>query len=95
MGFLAMVALDSESALNPLMLLRAIVRTLRQYVLVVLVFFMAVIFLRHLWREMLHWSRPIWLKAVGYTIVTYGGLVLAHVLGRFYWHNRERLDWGI
>jgi hypothetical protein len=90
-----MVALDSESALNPLMLLRAIVRTRRQYVLIVLVFFVAMILLRSVWRMMLHWSQPTWLKVIGYAIVTYGGFVVAHILGRFYWRNRERLDWGI
>ena len=95
MGFMAMVALDSESALNPLMLLRAIVRTLREYVVLVLVLLAAAIVLRLVGREMLHWERPIWLRAIGHAIVTYGGFVLAHILGRFYWRHRQQLDWGI
>jgi len=95
MGYLAMVAMDSESALNPLMLLRAIVRTLREYVVLVFVLFAAVVVLRLAGQEMLHWERPIWLRAVAHAVVTYGGFVLAHILGRFYWRHRKQLDWGI
>jgi hypothetical protein len=35
------------------------------------------------------------LGVIGEVVTTYLGLVMAHVLGRFYWRYRDRLDWGL
>jgi hypothetical protein len=95
-GLLAMVVNDSISALNPVFLVVSIFRAFFPYVglLLVLVILGA-----------LYWfasqiglddgSRPFWLEAVGLVASMYGTFVLAHVLGRFYWRNADRLDWGL
>ncbi len=95
-GLLAMVVNDSISALNPVFLLVSIFGTFFQYVglLLVLVTLGA-----------LYWfasqiglddgSRPFWLEAVGLVASMYVTFVLAHMLGRFYWRNADRLDWGL
>ncbi len=96
-ALLAMVVDDSISALNPLFLLGSISRTLFQY-MGLLILLVAVGAL--LWRgsqvgmeedEM----RPFWLEAVGLATSVYVSFLLAHILGRFYWRNGDRLDWGL
>lgn len=95
MALLAMVLFQAGRVLNPLFLLRAIVRTLPQYILLLLLFAAAALGWQRLSRGPLHWTQPIWFKVIGYTVTAYGAFVLAHVLGRFYWRNRERLDWDL
>lgn len=95
MGLLAMVAHDSDSALNPLFLLGAIFRTLGEYVWLMILF---AIVTAPLWlssRDSQDAPPAIWREMLGNAIGAYGAFILAHVLGRFYWRNRERLDWGI
>ncbi|MHC4516989.1 MAG: hypothetical protein ACYTAS_00230, partial [Planctomycetota bacterium] len=95
MGLLAMVAHDSESALNPFFLLGAIFRTLGEYVCLMILF---AIVTAPLWlssRDSQDSPPAIWREMLGNAIAAYGAFLLAHVLGRFYWRNRERLDWGI
>ena len=91
MGLLAMVIEDSTSALNPLFLLGAILRTFIPYLglLILLGGFAGLYWLM----SVLHSN---WLVEVLVMLVTnYLLLVLSHVLGRFYWRYRERLDWGL
>jgi hypothetical protein len=35
------------------------------------------------------------MEAAGLAATNYVAFLVAHVLGRFYWRNRERLDWGL
>ncbi len=95
-GLLAMVVNDSISALNPFFLLGSIVRTLFQYtgLLIVLAAVGALLWLGSqvgMEEEM----RPFWLETVGLATSVYAAFVLAHILGRFYWRNADRLDWGL
>ncbi len=94
-GLLAMVILDSADALNPLFLLGSILRVFVPYLgLLVLVAALAGFFgliLRACCRS----QASIWLQVTGVVIVAYAVFVLAHVLGRFYWRYRDRLDWGL
>ena len=85
MGLLAMVLHDSLSALNPFFLLGSILRAFVPYMGFVLL--LAVIVVGLAWVRL----PPV----VGFVIGPYGMLILAHILGRFYWRNRERLDWGL
>jgi len=95
MGLLAMVLHDSVSALNPLFLLGSILRTFFHYVgLAVLFAFLAV----PLWLldETPEDTQPsVLLDVAGIILAAYLPFILAHLLGRFYWRNRERLDWGV
>lgn len=91
MGLLAMVIHDSTSALNPLFLLGAILRTFLPYLgLLILLGMFAGLYLL-LGGLPSHWL----LDVLGMLLMTYLLLIVAHVLGRFYWRYRERLDWGL
>jgi hypothetical protein len=89
MGLLAMIMHDSVSALNPLLLLGSIFRVFLPYVGFVLLLGMLVVGLALLWPFL------IVLPVIGFAAVLYGAFILAHILGRFYWRYRDRLDWGI
>jgi hypothetical protein len=91
MGLLAMVSHDSSFALNPLFLLGAIFRVFFAYLgLLLLIGVLVILFC--LFTYWLPWT---WLGVMGPLIAAYASLVMAHVLGRFYWRYRETLDWGI
>ena len=95
MGLLAMVVHDSVSVLNPLFLLGSNLRVLPAYagllggigVLVLLFLQTGNVFSRGV--------APQWLGLLHTVLAAYAAVVLAHVLGRFYWRYRDRLDWGI
>jgi len=95
MGLLAMVIYDSSSALNPLLLLGAIGRTFLSYA-TLLVQLLAMIILMGLFTNVLRSYGPALLQfLLGGIVSAYVGMVQAHVLGRFYWRCRERIDWGV
>jgi len=94
-GLLAMVIQDSADALNPLFLLGSILRVSLPYLgLLILATGLAgldaLVFRVWVWP-----GTSLALQAVGFLIIIYGTFILAHVLGRFYWRYRERLDWGL
>jgi hypothetical protein len=95
MGLLAMVIHDSVSALNPLFLLDSIRRVLGPYLCLLLgTAVLAGLF----WRAGgagRGLTLPIVLPLFHALLGAYATLVLAHLLGRFYWRYRDRLDWGI
>jgi hypothetical protein len=88
-GLLAMVLHDSLSALNPFFLLGSVLRAFFPYMGFVLLLAGIVVGLAWVWPP------PIVPSIICLAIGPYGMLVLAHILGRFYWRNRERLDWGL
>lgn len=89
MSFLGGVVFDSFEALNPLLILQSIWRTLLPYGALVL-FFLAIAALATAVIPRL----PIW-AFLRLAVQIYLLLVLANGLGRFYWRYRDRLDWGI
>lgn len=97
MGLLAMVMHDSVSVLNPFFLLGSIFRVFLPYLgLVVCLIGMACLLV--LLPAMMVPAAPGAALALDLaTLVTgvYGSFLFAHVLGRFYWRYRDRLDWGI
>jgi len=98
-GLLAMVILDSVSALNPFLLLVSIFRTFFGYLgLLVLTAILAGLFWiipGYLARPEEGQPAPLWLVLPGFATTTYVTFVFAHVLGRFYWRQADRLDWGL
>ena len=97
MSLLAMVLHDSTFALNPLFLLGSIFRTFFQYaglLLLLLAATSAVAWIILAPSSGLH-IPSIWLTTARMAISTYIVFLMTHILGRFYWRNRERLDWGI
>jgi len=89
MGLLAMVLNDSISALNPFFLIGSILRVFFPYMGFVLLLAGIVVGLAWLWPP------PFVPLVVCFAVGQYGMLILAHILGRFYWRNRKRLDWGL
>jgi hypothetical protein len=94
MGLLAMVIYDSSSALNPLLLLDAIRRTLFSYA-GLLAFFALLGSALWLTFEGTDEEVSLWHDLLVTVIAIYGSFVLAHILGRFYWRCREKIDWGV
>lgn len=98
-GLLAMVILDSSSALNPFFLLVSIFRTFFGYLgLLVLMAILVGLFwiiAGYLVRPVEEEQTPLWLVLLGFVTTTYVPFVFAHVLGRFYWRHGDRLDWGL
>jgi len=95
MGLLAMVIHDSISALNPLFLLDSIRRVLGPYLCLMLG---AMVLAGLFWRAggtRHRLTLPIAFPLSYALLSAYASLVLAHLLGRFYWRYRDRLDWGI
>jgi hypothetical protein len=96
MGLLAMVIHDSTSALNPFFLLGAIFRTFLPYVGLVLLLGILLALYRWTFRSLSSATQGSWLlQAPVVFAMAYMSFIGAHVLGRFYWRYRERLDWGI
>jgi len=89
MSFLAGVIFDSFDALNPLLIVQSIARAFVPYCGLVL-FFLAVAGLAAAVIPRL----PVW-PLLRSAAQIYLLLVLANSIGRFYWRNRERLDWGV
>lgn len=95
MGLLAMVMLDSISGLNPLLLLRSIVRASLPYCGLMVLFAALVVPVWLARRGTPEDLRPLWREIIGLTVSSYAAFLLAHILGRFYWRYSEQLDWGL
>lgn len=89
MSFLASAIFDCFDALNPLLIVSSIARTLVPYSGLVL-FFLAITALA----TAVVPSLPIW-AFLRLAMQIYLLLVLANSIGRFHWRHRERLDWGM
>lgn len=95
MGLLALVIHDSVSALNPLFLLGSILRVFRPYLCLLLGTGVLAGLFWYADDRMGRGLGPTALRLFHALLSGYAALVLAHLLGRFYWRYRDRLDWGI
>jgi hypothetical protein len=95
MGLLAMVMHDGIYVLNPLLLLRSIRRTLVPYLgLLLLIAAQVALFCVVLALA----AREEYATSLAALVLLTGGyfsLVVAHILGRFYWRYHDRLEWGL
>jgi phage FluMu protein Com len=90
MALLAVVMHESLAGLNPLLLLPSILRTLLPYCFLVPFCYALCLLLPVAGLTLFR----IWI--LGYVLLFlayYQLLVLAHLLGRFYWKNEQRLNW--
>jgi hypothetical protein len=94
MGLLAMVLHDSTSVLNPFFLLVAIFRTFLPYVGLMGLFALLAVLVWLVPRGTEAFV-PIDRTLLAVAIGGYGALIVAHILGRFYWRYRKRLDWDL
>jgi DNA-directed RNA polymerase subunit RPC12/RpoP len=95
MGLVAMAVMDSTTALNPFVLLWAILRTIPSYVGLLILLAVVTLLTVLVWSVLANLIPSILGTLVAQAGAVYTSMVQAHVLGRFYWRNRERLDWGI
>jgi DNA-directed RNA polymerase subunit RPC12/RpoP len=95
MALLAVVMFDSLSGLNPVVILRSILSTFLQYCVLVLVFCALSAFVAGLKLFVMRYCPlPMQITALLlYCLSAYLLVVKAHILGRFYWNNRQILDW--
>ena len=110
MALLAAVLFESFDALNPLSIIRSICKTFLPYcTLVPLFIVLNALIIRIIANlpETKHWIQAV---DYGSTVIQYLcsksfiyqtlpaiylAMVAAHLLGRFYWLNKDRLDWGL
>jgi len=92
MALLAVVTFDSLYSLNPLLLIGSILTAPFQYCALVVFCYglcllmpVAVVFLKEAWI----------LAYLLFFAAFYQLLILAHLLGRFHWRNREKLNWDV
>ncbi len=91
-----MVIHDSVSALNPLFLLDSIRRVWGPYLFLLLGTGIVAALLWHAGGGVdRRLAPPVVIPLFHVLLSAYASLVLAHLLGRFYWRYRDRLDWGI
>jgi hypothetical protein len=92
MALLAGMLFDAFDALNPLLIIGSIRRTLLPYCGLILSFCVlaglvtAVIFILRRFPILNFASKPVNLYLL---------FVAGHLLGRFYWWNKDKLDWGL
>jgi hypothetical protein len=90
MALLAMVMFDGLHALNPILLIGSILRTLFHYcILVPFCYVLCLLVPIAGYYLVKRWMLGSALLFFAY----YQLLVLGHLLGRFYWRNKERLNW--
>jgi len=94
-GLLAMVVNDSTSALNPLFLLGSIFRTFFPYAGLLLLLTLLATLVWLVPQIILRQTVFMQIDLIAVIVGLYGTLIIAHILGRFYWRYRERLDWGL
>jgi len=92
MALLAGIIFDSFDALNPIIIIGSILRTFFPYCGLILSFCILGGLLALIFRVSKSIpARGLISKAVTFYLL----LVAAHLLGRFCWHNKDKLDWGI
>lgn len=106
MGLLACIMFDSIRGLNPILQISSIFSTFFKYIgLVFLIVAIILIFsaLPKIQTDNAEPSKPpqppniptLLVGGIFYGIVVYLALVIAHLIGRFYWRNQERLNWEV
>jgi len=101
MGLLACVMFDSVSGLNPVLLLGSILSTFFQYcglVLLVAAIVLSIIFFTHMQgteNMEQNWVSRMFLVVLFNGISIYATFIVAHLLGRFFSLNQEKLNWEV
>ena len=90
MALLAIVVLDSIVGLSPRLLYNSISKTFRQYCGLVLLFVVAVSLMAFVGHKA---GESVYLAFIVRCASVYIVFVAAHLLGRLYWRNQEKLNW--
>ena len=103
MGLLACIMFDSVRGLNPILLVCSIFSTFFQYiglVLLIVAIILAFSALPDMETNDTEQPQPpkistLILGGIFFGIAIYFALVVAHLIGRFYWRNQEKLNWEV
>jgi len=100
MGLLACVMFDSIRALNPVLLIGSIFSTFFQYGGLVfliggIILIFGVVTTMEMGQAQLASVPALILGGVFYLLSLYAVFIVAHLLGRFYWRNQEKLNWEV
>lgn len=94
MIILAVAIFDSLLVANPLLVISSMFSTFFQYLGVVI--FCPAPYLLMLVGILLLWSQGLWPLAYLFLLLSfYFNLVFAHVMGRFFWKYRDKLNWEV
>jgi len=99
-SLLSVVMHDSLLGLNPFLLIAAIFKTLFQYIGLVMIFcvgILAIFYISRYITKTFKNSLCIYTIAIGIVrfIKVYLLMIIAHLIGRFYYKNSERLNWEV
>jgi hypothetical protein len=95
MGILAVIMFDSINGLNPILLFCSIASTFLPYCGLAMLF-SAFCFLRVqmlLWS--IHYRWGIFVRILPDSVLLWVLFVVAHLIGRFYWRYKEKLNWEV
>ncbi|MBN2271537.1 MAG: hypothetical protein JXN61_13045, partial [Sedimentisphaerales bacterium] len=92
MAWLSVIMFDSLTALNPILIIASILSTLFRYLALAVFFYLPAFVIPFLIYVLpRNWVMDHFLKLVG----IYLSMVASHLLGRFYFRAREKLNWEI
>ncbi len=92
MGLLALAMFDSITAFNPILWITSILSTFFQYLGLVLIFFV-IVFLDI--RLLSYLRKSLLLSFFSGAVILYTAMIAAHLIGRFYYRNSEKLNWEV
>ncbi len=89
MAILVVIISDFSTGFNPIVLIRSIFNTFVPYCGLNLLFCGAILIAKSVHGPQV----PLILASIGHCVCIYSALVLAHLLGRFYWRYEDKLNW--
>jgi hypothetical protein len=92
MALLAIIMFGSIAALNPVLLIASICSSFVEYIPTVLLVWLVVAVKACVQRFL---RQSIGLELIGDAVFMYGSMLSAHILGRFFYRNSERLNWEV
>jgi hypothetical protein len=92
MGLLAVVMFDSLRGLNPILLIGSIFSTFLQYCALVILYYGLAGLFRIIVSRLPQSLIPSFVLSA---VSIYSMMILAHLLGRFYWRYQEKLNWEV
>jgi DNA-directed RNA polymerase subunit RPC12/RpoP len=100
MGLLSTIMFDSLHGLNPILLISSIFSTFFQYAGLVLLLGGIILAFGYLMNITMTGENRSYLdsllyRALSIFLILYMTLILAHLIGRFYWRNQEKLNWEV
>jgi hypothetical protein len=94
MCFLSIVIHESIRGLNPILLITSIFKTFFQYIGIIIIFFAFFLIIQYL-HYRIYYQGDLLVWVCRRFLIVYFSLIVAHLLGRFYYKNRWKLNWDV